>query len=508
MKVAIFDIDDTIVEETNFMKRHAVKFIKKHYNIEVTESNPNGYDVKEVYGLEDYFLKKGYSTEESIKRSEKINKHFWNKNFIKYCMQNAKPGVKETINYLRENGYKIHFVSARGKPTTNKEGSIVGDLIRLKIVPLLTKIQLLKSGIKYDVLKLVKSSEEKIDYISHMSPDFVFEDQANVINNIKNNGIIFCIDAPHNEKSVSTNDHVLRIKSLELRELKESIENVIKNDKVRKEIHLLGNNIVESKCITNTEFLKKILTESTYTIIKLVGTPIFNKKYKPIIKGNENIIKKGAVAFVGNHRDKLDPVLVTASQNRKVHWGALLRMFQGKENLFSAGKHPIPCYASAAFITAMGAVPIARKSDNDNFRINLKSMEAFYQTLVWEGAVGLFPEGTLNREPEKYNILPLKSNRIFKLVKNSGGLVQPFSITWIPKNTGIDNRVIINYSIPINTRNKSLKEIADMWEDTVNEGIESSKELIETLNAITRTSSCKEETDKKVKTLVKQFINK
>lgn len=505
MKVVIFDIDDTIVDETKFMKNNAPQFIMEEYGITVTEINPNGYDVKEVYDLKNYFLNHGFSEDEAIEKSNEINKKFWNKNFVKYCMQPIKDGVKDTINYFKEHGYKIHFVSLRGKPTAGKVGSISGDFIRLGVVPLLTKIQLVKGGLKFDVLKLVKSNEEKINYINSMSPDFVFEDQSSIISEINPNSKVFCVDTLHNKFS-SLSDDVTRISNVSLAEIKNCVSEVMENNNTSKK-NTLMNNAVANMCITNPIYLRKILTETTYTIVKTIGSPIFNSKYKPIIKGADNIPKDGAVAFVGNHRDKLDPVLITATQNRKVHWGALLRMFQGKENLFSSGKNSIPCYLSAAFITAMGAVPIARKDDENYLNINLKSIQMMNQMLSWNGAVGLFPEGTLNRNPNEQNILHLKSNRVFRLVKDNEGIIQPFSIVWLPKDLDIENRVIVNYGTPINTRNKSAKEISTMWNEIVDEDIELSKRLIEEIKDVSDVASNKEK-NKKIKYLIKQFKNK
>lgn len=506
MKIAVFDIDDTIVEETKFMKENAANFIKKKYGIDIKEINSDGYDVKEVYDLPSYFIKQGYTIEESIKKSDEITKEFWNKNFVKYCMQSIKPGVKETIDYFIEQGYQVHFISLRGKKTNTNGNSFLADFIRLNVVPFLTKMQLAKSGVKYDTLKLVKTNEEKIDYINSMSPDFVFEDQPSIIEKVNPNSKVFCILNSHN-KSINEKENIVKLENFKKEEIEKAISERNEKTKTTRKNYLIGDNVITDMKISNPTYLRKILTEATYTIVKKVGTPVFISKCKPIIKGSSNIPEKGAVAFVGNHRDKLDPVIVTISADRKVHWGALLRMFQGKENLFSSGKNPIPCYMSAAFITAMGAVPIARKTDEDYFNINLKSIEMLYQILAWDGAVGLFPEGTLNREPEKQNILPLKSNRIFRLVKDNEGIIQPFSVVWLPKDLSVENRVIINYGTPINTRNKNINEISSMWDESVNSGIESSKKLINDMKCVVENYDNNAEKQQKIKTLVKQFKN-
>ncbi len=505
MKIAIFDIDDSIVEETRFMIENAPSFLKKKYKIERDIINKEGYDLKEVFALKEYFIENGLTEEEAIKKSDKINQDFWNQNFIKYCMMPIKPGVKELIDFLKLNDYYIQFVSTRGKKSS-ENSSFIKDFIRLQIVPLLTKIQLANGNISYDSLKLVKSKQEKIDYINAMSPDFVFEDQTDTINAITSKSNIYCISNSHNINS-KLNENVTRINDFDLHEFERKLLDMANNEKKDEKNNKKAKTLSDIKII-NPLYLRKILTEANYSLVKLIGTPILNSKIKPIVKGNENILKTGSVAFVGSHRNKLDPALVTTTQNRKLHWGALLRMFQGKENLFSEGKHPIPCYLSAAFITSVGAVPIARKTDENYMNINLKSIEMLGQMLKWDGAVGLFPEGTLNREPDKQNILPLKSNRIFRLVKAEDGFIQPFSIVWVPDNLDVENKAIVNYGFPINTRNKDIKEISLMWNQVVDSQIEESNSLIEQMRKINETITDKEEKNKEVKKLVKQFRNK
>lgn len=46
MKLVIFDIDDTIVNETEFLRNNAQPFLKRKYGIDVSVINPNGYDLK------------------------------------------------------------------------------------------------------------------------------------------------------------------------------------------------------------------------------------------------------------------------------------------------------------------------------------------------------------------------------------------------------------------------------------------------------------------------------
>ena len=506
MKIAIFDIDDTIVEETRFMLDKAPDFLLKQYNIHVKIRNPNGYDVAEVYGLADYFKSLGDSDQLANEKCKQINQSFWNSNFIKYCMQPIKPGVKETIEMLKEQGFKIIFLSLRGKPS--KKRSALNDFSRLWIVPFLTILQLSRGHLKYDVVKLIKTKKEKIEYINSLNPDYVFEDQSDIISNISSKSLIFCIKAAHNSDLV-TSEHIIKIENFYPQQIEQIVINKLKGEQQKqKRRPLIQKSIVREKSIKNPVFLRKVLTELTYSFCCMIGIPLAQGVFHPIVKGKENILKTGSITFVGNHRNKLDPVFIGATSGRNIHWGALLRMFQGKENLFSSGKNPIPCYISAAFITAVGAVPIARNTDNNYLRINMESIKMLYQFLAWDGAVGLFPEGTLNRNPDENKILPLKSDRVFKMACDMGSIIQPVSIVWIPKSVIKKYRVIINYGVPINCRNRTIQETLDIWHATINSDIEEANKLINRIDAVEKSNDGNGDKQKEIRRIVTAFIDK
>lgn len=481
MKTAIFDIDDTIVAETEFMLKYAPRFLMERYSLNPKVVNPFGYGLNEVYNLTECFRQLGYGEDSAAEKSRQISQEFWNRNFVKYCRQPLKPGVKETIEALRCSGYRIIFVSLRGKKSS-LHASALEDYMRFRAVMLLTASQLSRGGVQYDLLKLVESKEQKIEFINAMNPDCVFEDQVDVINGISAKAKIFYVSAPHNCGAVLSKN-VIRIEKFQAQAI-EQITSAPPAPKDSERKSAAGKRVVKEKSIRNPSYLKKIFTEAACLLVSKAGTPIMRCRYHPIVRGKDNIPRSGAVVFAGNHRNKLDPVIIGGTSNRSIHWGALLRMFQGKENLFSPTKNPVPCYLSAAFITMMGAVPIARNTDQNYLKINLESIRALYQILAWGGAVGLFPEGTLNRKPEECNILPLKSDRVFRMASDMDGLIQPFSIVWIPKEIGIKNRVILNYGMPINCEERTGKETYDLWYNAVDKGIEEAKAFIRKIDGI------------------------
>ena len=473
MKIAIFDIDDTIVEETAFMLENAPRFLKKKYNIDAQVINPNGYDLKEVYDLAQHFRQLGCNSEQAAQKANYVNQEFWNRNFARYCSQPIKNGVRETVELLRSEDYKIVFLSLRGKRKDGKP--TFKDRIKLFFVFRLTAAQLRRGKIHADIIRLVRNKEEKLDYIRAMNPNIVFEDRADIVQEISTVAKAFCVNTPHNAKN-QFNSNVVRLDYFDTQKVKNAICGA--DDSEPKKQTLLQKRLVRKKSVGNRDLTRKRLTEFVYSTVRIVGRPIALRKYRPIVIGAENIPKRGPVVFAGNHRNKLDPVLIGATSPRSIHWGALLRMFQGKENLFNSTTNPIPCHLSAAFITAMGAVPIARQTDADYLKINMESIRKLCQILIWGGAAGLFPEGTLNRQPEEYNILPLKSDRVFKMAIDTDSLIMPVSVVWLPKGLTVKNKVIISYGMPINSRGRTVHEISELWKESVNDGIETAKEMI------------------------------
>ena len=110
-----------------------------------------------------------------------------------------------------------------------------------------------------------------------------------------------------------------------------------------------------------------------------LSTHIFYRQIETV--GLEHIPKQGAVIFFGNHPNSLlDPALITAFGERKIH-------FMAKEALFSK---PL----LSTLLSQMGAVPIKRRQDQSDDQLNNEdAFEALYRVLEAGGAMGIFPEG-------------------------------------------------------------------------------------------------------------------
>ena len=477
-------MDGTLTEEVDFMRRYAPCFLNREYGLEVQEVNVNAYSLDDLYGLEKVFMDKGYKKEEAKRKAGQVTQEFWNRHFIKYCNEPLRHGIKEIITSFRDKGYAIHIATMRGKKTKQKE-NIIDSLIRKIIIPLLTKRQLRRAGINVDYLEMPSSNNEKMEYISAINPYYYFEDQVSFIEQavecLGNKSKIICVNTPYNEYA-SFHSKVIRISNFEDKELKEEI-NEIEYVAIKKQA-------------------ENHLSNFFYRIVRGAGRPIVLALYRPIICGKTRIPRERSVAFVGNHRTKSDPIIMIAVIQQVIHWAALQRLLDGGEDLFSSSKRRWKCKLSAWFLKAMGVVPIARPEYSDYQKTNLNTIKFLTQQLKEkQSSVGFFPEGTHNKEPQKQNILPLKSNRIFRMVSIAQAYIVPFSIVWIPQNKLIKNRVIVIISYPINSENRNADELGDMWKRAEERSINECNAFIESLLKIeegkdSRKQKCKKARDR------------
>ena len=129
--------------------------------------------------------------------------------------------------------------------------------------------------------------------------------------------------------------------------------------------------------------------------------PIFGLK---VIKGKNNIPEEGGFIAAGNHRHLIDPVMLSYSQRRQIH-------FMAKAELF---KNPI----MKRLCKWYGAFPVNRgTADSDSLDTSLKLLE--------EGKVmGIFPEGTRSRTGE----IGRGKTGVAMLAYKSGKPIYPFAV--------------------------------------------------------------------------------
>ena len=470
----LFDIDDTITNETDFMIKYAPIYLKKKYGLNVQVTNPHGYNVVEVFGLKEKLKDDARFYLDLENKLDKINKSFWNKYFVKYIFYPIKKDASKVIKDLKKQGYKINFASLRGRKTKENE-SLKDKFIRTKIVPLLTKMQLKFNHIKYDKVFLVEKNEDKINIANELNAKIIFDDNVEVLENVKNS-IAVCVQTPHNINVDFINKNVIKLPFSF-----EEIKNFITDYEERK-ILLKPN----KRKISKLKIYKKALTETTYRLLRVCSKHKIVKEFKPLVIGEDNLPQfKGPNMFVGNHRNIKDPLIVISLLRNPTHFAALKRMFEYKDNLFGKVGKNLGTVATTLFVKSMGALPIARPTDEDYRKVNLKTFRDIMDYLAHDSSVTIYPEGTLNRNPkEDGNILPLKSDQTFRVAENGRAIIRPVAIVWVPKEIEIENRVIIAFLKPIYTYELKSEQILEKWYTSVNGAIDSMNQIINELDKI------------------------
>ena len=146
---------------------------------------------------------------------------------------------------------------------------------------------------------------------------------------------------------------------------------------------------------------KTLLYKITRPIIKI----FFNILYHPTYIGIEHIPKKGPIILAGNHTNYLDCLLLMSSTNRVIH-------FLAKDELTKGIKGII--------FNHMGIIPVNRKTHDK------KALKQAIDILWNKEAIGIFPEGTINRTNDI--IMPFKIGAV-KMGKESNSPLIPFVIT-------------------------------------------------------------------------------
>lgn len=155
--------------------------------------------------------------------------------------------------------------------------------------------------------------------------------------------------------------------------------------------------------------------------------------YRVKIIGIENIPKKGAIIFCGNHRNLLDAPLIEVTCNRDD------TRFLAKEEL---GKNKYLAHLGKVF-----NVIFVKRNSKD-----LGSMKESIKTLKNGGAIAVFPEGT--RNGLKKGIKPKTGVAYFAI--NSDAQVIPVGIKGGKK---IFEKAIITYGKPINLEEYKTKKL-------------------------------------------------
>lgn len=439
MKI-VFDIDGTLTDFEKFIIENK-NYIEQKYFIELT--NLYGYDVDEMFDIKNKFE----DVDEGKKKSKEIMSDFWNKYYFKYLMSEFRVGVKDTLNRLVDDGYEVIIVSSRNKTC---EQNIVGKIVRKSTI-----YRLKKDHIKYSDIIFCPSDEDKINYINSLHPDVVVDDKPKVLNSILDTVHCICISSNYNISGLK--DGIVRIDSYQNNDIYNEIEKIRK----KKNVH--------NKIIFHYPNLKK--SERNFKLVKHLISPYLKHHYHPIILHKENISDNKPLIYAPNHRSTLDPYFITYSSNDAIHWDALKRFFTSEDSIFNNNKNFVLRKLTAYLFRELGYIPINRGGDNQ------EAIEVTNYCLKNGSSIGIFPEGTTNKNPSKQELLDIK-NGLFYFAKENNVEIQPISITWFPKEFNTINKVVLNYCMAFSMENLTIEEGKQKWVESVLKGIDENKEII------------------------------
>ena len=183
-----FDIDGTLTNFEKFVLDNAITYMKKKYDMDVV--NKNGYDIDQVFDVENQLLKRGYSNEEATIKTKQIMNGFWEGYYPKYILAPFRDGVAETLNKLYEEGNEIFIISSRKKATEN---SIKGRIVRSSI-----DLQFALNKVKHNHILLFENDEEKLKAIEANYIDIMVDDKPELISKIAKFTDVVCIDSAYN----------------------------------------------------------------------------------------------------------------------------------------------------------------------------------------------------------------------------------------------------------------------------------------------------------------------
>ena len=184
---------------------------------------------------------------------------------------------------------------------------------------------------------------------------------------------------------------------------------------------------------------KPVLYKIVRPIIKFLVKII----YLPKIEGVENIPLKDGIILAGNHTSNMDCFLLIASTKRCIR-------FLAKESLY---KHFI--------LRSMGIIPIDRVNHN-----NKESISKTNEILNNNGAIGIFPEGTINRTKE--TIMPFKIGTV-KFASDTNKKIVPFTIKGKYK---LFSRIELKFYKPIEVKSKDLNKENDKLMNIIKTNLE------------------------------------
>ena len=145
-----------------------------------------------------------------------------------------------------------------------------------------------------------------------------------------------------------------------------------------------------------------------YKTLKYSLKPFFRLLFLPKYIGVENIPSKGAFVFAGNHTSPVDAAMMVSTPKRVIHMLSKKELFNTKFKNW--------------YFRHMACIPVDRSIHDENAKNEV------IKALNEGKAVGIFPEGTINRKPNEVDLLPFKKGAV-KFAHKADCVIVPFAIS-------------------------------------------------------------------------------
>ncbi len=295
-----------------------------------------GYDIETIFGV---------SHDEATK--------FWTKYIVDYCLNEpAMDNSVSVINRLKSEGHEIHIITQRAHTLRN---DLLGVVFRKMLNHFLKKNKYKIDSITY--CTDLDGDKSKAKVCKDLGIDVMIEDSVTNCQAISEITNVICMNAKYNQNMTNSNDNITRVDNFE-----EVYEVISKMNIV---------NQTENKYEPFTVDKYK----TSYGIVRVIGTPIFQTLLKPTILNKQYIPEEGAILLCGNHLHVWDQFPVICATKRTTHW-------MSKKEYFDSQLGP--------FFKKTGAICVDREGDT------YKAINITENYLNIGSAIGLFPEGTRN----------------------------------------------------------------------------------------------------------------
>ena len=220
-----FDIDGTFTDFDKFIYENVPTFLYYFYhNYSFIFKNKNGYNIENVFSIEETFKRIGMSDKIAFQKTKKLIHQFWYLYYFKYCMCTPfKEGVASTIQQLYHEGHSIYIYTSR---TLTGDDSLLGFLARLT-----TKFQLLINGVCYDKIFFFSSDEEKIEAIKKEQLVMMVDDCPFVLNSLVSYIPTICVQAKHNHQAF-LDPSIIRVSGYANQELYRTVQKILQKSYV------------------------------------------------------------------------------------------------------------------------------------------------------------------------------------------------------------------------------------------------------------------------------------